>query len=114
MDEYKTDYLETAAEEAERFRKAAMILAERTGISAEEALYRIQEAVQVIRGEIAALINAVEKFITQVEEAVGQAEPKHRRRKRQRERAALIERRYMVQIRHYERAHPFRRVYKPP
>lgn len=83
-------------------------------VSAEEALYRIQEAVQVIRGEIAALINAVEKFITQVEEAVGQAEPKHRRRKRQRERAALIERRYMVQIRHYERAHPFRRVYKPP
>lgn len=60
MDEYKTDYLEAAAEEAERFRKAAMILAERTGISAEEALYRIQEAVQVIRGEIAALINAVE------------------------------------------------------
>ena len=114
MDEYKTDYLEAAAEEAERFHKAAMILAERTGISAEEALYRIQEAVQVIRGEIAALINAVEKFITQVEEAVGQAEPKHRRRKRQRERAALIERRYMVQIRQYERAHPFRRVYKPP
>ena len=92
MDEYKTDYLEAAAEEAERFRKAAMILAERAGISAEEALYRIQEAVQVIRGEIT----------------------KHRRRKRQRERAALIERRYMVQIRHYERAHPFRRVYKPP
>ena len=88
MDEYKTDYLEAAAEEAERFRKAAMILAERAGISAEEALYRVQEAVQ--------------------------AEPKHRRRKRQRERAALIERRYMVQIRHYERAHPFRRVYKPP
>lgn len=89
MDEYKTDYLEAAAEEAERFREAAMILAD-------------------------ALTSAVEKFITQVEEAVAQAEPKHRRRKRQRERAALIERRYMVQIRHYERAHPFRRVYKPP
>lgn len=29
MDEYKTDYLEAAAEEAERFREAAMILAER-------------------------------------------------------------------------------------
>ena len=80
--------------------------------------YRIQEAVQVIRDEITSiadtLTSAVEKFITQVEEAVAQAEPKHRRRKRQRERAALIERRYMVQIRHYERAHPFRRVYKPP
>ena len=87
-------------------------------ISAEEAIYRIQEAVQVIRDEITSiadtLTSAVEKFITQVEEAVAQAEPKHRRRKRQRERAALIERRYMVQIRHYERAHPFRRVYKPP
>ena len=44
MDEYKTDYLEAAAEEAERFREAAMILAERAGISAEEAIYRIQEA----------------------------------------------------------------------
>ena len=81
-------------------------------------IYRIQEAVQVIRDEITSiadtLTSAVEKFITQVEEAVAQAEPKHRRRKRQRERAALIERRYMVQIRHYERAHPFRRVYKPP
>lgn len=31
MDEYKTDYLEAAAEEAERFREAAMILAERAG-----------------------------------------------------------------------------------
>lgn len=109
---------QAAAEEAERFSEAAMILAERAGISAEEAIYRIQEAVQVIRDEITsiadALTSAVEKFITQVEEAVAQAEPKHRRRKRQRERAALIERRYMVQIRHYERAHPFRRVYKPP
>lgn len=35
MDEYKTDYLEAAAEEAERFRKAAMILAERTGIAGD-------------------------------------------------------------------------------
>lgn len=39
MDEYTTDYLEAAAEEAERFREAAMILAERTGVSAEEAIY---------------------------------------------------------------------------
>ena len=46
MDEYKTDYLEAAAEEAERFREAAMILAERAGISAGEAIYRIQEALQ--------------------------------------------------------------------
>lgn len=29
MDEYTTDYLEAAAEEAERFREAAMILVER-------------------------------------------------------------------------------------
>ena len=86
MDEYTTDYLEAAAEEAERFREAAMILAERAGVSAEEDIYRIQEALQGIRD----------------------------RRKQRRERAALIERRYMVQIRHYERAHPFRRVYKPP
>lgn len=110
--------LEAAAEEAERFRETAMILAERAGVSAEEAIYRIQEALQVIRDEITSiadtLTNAVEKFITQVEEDIAQAEPKHRRRKRQRERAALIERRYMVQIRHYERARPFRRVYKPP
>ena len=113
MDEYTTDYLEAAAEEAERFREAAMILAER-----EEAIYRIREALQVIRDVITSITdtptNAVEKFITQVEEAVAQAEPKHSRRKQRRERAALIERRYMVRIRHYERAHPFRRVYKPP
>ena len=81
MDEYTTDYLEAAAEEAERTDTPT---------------------------------NAVEKLITQVEEAVAQAEPKHSRRKQRRERAALIERLYMVQIRHYERAHPFRRVYKPP
>ena len=114
MDEYTTDYLEAAAEEAERFREAAMILAEWTGVSAEEAIYRIQEALQVIRDVITSIVdtptNAVEEFITQVEEDV----PKHSRRKQRRERAALIERRYMVQIRHYERAHPFRRVYKPP
>ena len=102
MDEYTTDYLEAAAEEAERFREAAMILAERAGVSAEEAIYRIREALQVIRDVITSITdtptNAVEKFITQVEEAVAQAEPKHRRRKRQRERAALIERRYMSRL----------------
>ena len=32
MDEYKTDYMEAAAEAAERFREAEMILAEREGI----------------------------------------------------------------------------------
>ena len=83
-----------------------------------EYCYRIREALQVIRDVITSITdtptNAVEKLITQVEEAVAQAEPKHSRRKQRRERAALIERRYMVQIRHYERAHPFRRVYKPP
>lgn len=118
MDEYTTDYLEAAAEEAERFREAAMILSYRAGVSAEEAIYRIQEALQVIRDVITSIAdtptNAVEEFITQVEEAVAQAEPKHSRRKQRRERASLIERRYMVQIRHYERARPFRRVYKPP
>ena len=36
MDEYTTDYLEAAAEEAERFREAAMILAERAGVSAKK------------------------------------------------------------------------------
>ena len=114
MDEYTTDYLEAAAEEAERFREAAMILVEQAGVSAEEAIYRIREALQVIRDVITSITdtptNAVEKLITQV----AQAGPKPSRRKQRRERAALIERRYMVQIRHYERAHPFRRVYKPP
>lgn len=38
MDEYTTDYLEAAAEETERFREAAMILVEQTGVSAEEAI----------------------------------------------------------------------------
>ena len=38
MDEYTTDYLEAAAEEAERFREAAMILVEQAGVSAEEAI----------------------------------------------------------------------------
>lgn len=32
MDEYTNDYLEAAAEEAERFREAAMILSERAGV----------------------------------------------------------------------------------
>ena len=118
MDEYTTNYLEAVGEEAERFREAAMILAEQVGVSAEEAIYHIQEALQVIRDVITSIAdtpkNAVEEFITQVGEAVAQAEPKHSRRKQRRERASLIERRYMVQIRHYERARPFRRVYKPP
>lgn len=117
MDEYTTNYLEAVGEEAERFREAAMILAARQAFT-DEAIYRIQEALQVIRDVITSIAdtptNAVEEFITQVEEAVAQAEPKHSRRKQRRERASLIERRYMVQIRHYERARPFRRVYKPP
>ena len=75
MDEYTTNYLEAAAEEAERFREAAMILVERTGVSAEEAIYRIQEALQVIRDVITSIAdtptNAVEEFITQVETAAG-------------------------------------------
>ena len=33
MDEYTTNYLEAVGEEAERFREAAMILAEQVGVS---------------------------------------------------------------------------------
>ena len=123
MDEYKTDYLEAAAEEAERFREAAMILAERAGISAEEAMHRIQEEMQAIQDEIMSfietLINTSGQFIVQMEAVqmeivVEPPEPKHCRRKRMRERAALIERRYMVRIKYSERARPFQRMYKPP
>lgn len=91
-------------------------LAEQTGISVEEAAECISRAIRLVAQSIKDLCDGLNRIFEQIEENGGvfRIEPRHRRRKRDRERARLIEQRYREKIRRCERARPFRRVYKPP
>lgn len=71
-------------EQAERLKECATLLAEKAGISLEEA---------------AALL---------------EVEPRARRRKKARSRARFIEQRYRAEIRRAEGERIYRRIYKPP
>lgn len=100
---------------ADRLREIICELAERTGISTEEAAERISQAIQGVAQSIKDLCDGLIQIFEQIEESdIFNIEPRHRRRKQERDRARLIEQRYSVKIRYCERARPFRRIYKPP
>lgn len=105
---------------AAQFADAACTIAEMTGMSAGKAAKRLAREIASIWDSVTVTLEklkeALNRIFEQIEEnaAVFDIEPRHRRRKRDRERARLIEQRYSVKIRCCERARPFRRVYKPP
>lgn len=107
--------------------------AERTGISEDEAYFqlakaagidveaiaevieRIKEGLRLIFGTVTEVADAISRIWRELEESgVFEIEPRARRRRINRERTRAIERRYAVQIKHWERARPYRRIYKPP
>lgn len=99
----------------DRLNEVVCTLAERTGISMEEAAERISRAIQEVVQSVKDLCDGLIRIFEQIEESgVFDIESRHRRRKRDRDRARLIEQRYNAEIRRCERARPFRRVYKPP
>lgn len=73
-----------------------------------EARKKARESVESVTDAIKQLFNELEKS------GIFDIEPRHRRRKRERDRARLIEQRYSAEIRRCERERPFRRIYKPP
>lgn len=99
----------------DRLNEVICALAERTGISMEEAAERISRAIQAVTQSVKDLCDGLIQIFEQIEESGGfDIEPRHRRRKWDRDRARLIEQQYAAEIRRCERARPFRRVYKPP
>lgn len=75
----------------------------------------IEAAVEIIRAALPPIVDRLSEILEEVEEAGRfEEETRARRRRINRERARLIEQRYKAQIRHNERAKPYRRIYKPP
>lgn len=114
----RTDAFITAGiseEAARQLREATRAIAEKCGISTEEAAERISRAIQGIAQSVKDLCDGLIQIFGKIEKSgIFDIEPRHRRRKRERDRARLIEQRYSAEIRRCERARPFRRVYKPP
>ncbi len=109
----------------DKIREAIAALAERTGISAEEAAGRISEAICAARTSLELLAEAVRKIfdiMCGVLEAVDKAEDaivaglesKARRRRQARQRARRIEREYRAVICRCERQRFVRKVWRPP
>lgn len=100
------------AEDAERFKKAAREMSERTTLAMEEALAEIMNTLEALRGGIESACEALREFAEELE--LLDVEPRARRRKRARTRARYIEQHYRAEIRRCERSRLYRRIYKPP
>lgn len=75
----------------------------------------IEAAAEIIRQLMPPITEQLSEIMKMLEESgVFDDEPRARRQILNRERARLIESRYRVKIRHYERSTPYRRIYKPP
>lgn len=83
-----------------------------------EIAYALQTAIkaaEIICATLPPIVDCLSEILEEIEEVGAfEEEPRARRRRINRERLRLIEQRYKVQIRHYERAKPYRRIYKPP
>lgn len=103
-------------EEADRFKKAARELSERTTLAVEEALGVILGVLETLRDGIEAAFGAAETAMQELAEELEllDVEPRARRRKRERTRARYIEQHYRAEIRRCELSRPYRRIYKPP
>lgn len=105
-----------SASDAERLNEAACALAERSGLSIEEAVNAIQQIVQELRKSIETTAASLKRIFHEIEEeAAGPyIEPRARRRKRERVRARAIEQRYRAEIRRAEGERWYKRIYEPP
>jgi len=113
MDDPKLN--ETLNEYGERLHKAICELAEKTGISMEEAASRISAVLQTITESLKNAFEEIEKSFERLRESVAfRNDLSARRRKAERSRARRIEQEYHTAIKLHEHTIPFRRVYKPP
>lgn len=103
------------SEYAERVRAIVRELAERTGLSIEEAAGYISKAIQGIKESVTTAVDELTRLFEQFEESgFFDMEPRAHRRKAERERARVAEQIYRTKIKRFERTRPFRRIYKPP
>lgn len=103
-------------EQAERLKECAALIAEKAGVSLEEAAAAISKFVQVITDGLKEAFGSLTVIFQEIEEAAAllEVEPRAQRRKKARSRARFIEQRYRAEIRRCERERPYRRIYKPP
>ena len=103
-------------EQAERLKECTALLAEKTGISLEEAAAAISNVLQAITDGIKETLESLKYIFQEIEEAAAllEVEPRARRRKKARSRARFIEQRYRAEIRRAEGERIYRRIYKPP
>lgn len=105
-----------SAIEAERLSEATRTLAEKTGLSTEEAAGAIKQVMQKLRDALEAAVDCLIDAFHEIEEGADgpYIEPRARRRKRERVRARAIEQRYRAEIRRAEGERWYKRIYKPP
>jgi len=95
--------------------EAVRAVAEKLGMPFEEAASRISNLIGGIQQSIEDLAFALEEIFQEIEKSgILNIGPRARWKKQERDRARMIEQRYMVQIRYCERSRPYRRIYKPP
>lgn len=104
------------AEQAEIIREAARKYAERTMITTEEATEKILDALNFISGAIREAFDKLTAVFRELAEELKpiDIESRARRRKQERERAKMIEKRCRAEIRRAENTRIYRRIYKPP
>lgn len=103
-------------EQAERLKECATLLAEKAGVSLEEAAAAISNVLQVITDGFKEIFGNLKAAFQEIEEvtALLEVEQRARRRKKARSRARFIEQRYRAEIRRAEGERIYRRIYKPP
>lgn len=103
--------MELSEEAARQLRENVSAVAEMCGISAADLADGISRVFQTVTQSVKDLCDKLIWAFEQIEESgVFDIEPRNRRRKR----ARAIEQRYAAQIRYWERARPYRRIYKQP
>ena len=103
-------------EQADRLKECVTLIAEKAGISLEEAAAAISNVLQVITDGLKEVFGGPKYVLQEIEEAAAllEVEPRARRRKKARSRARFIEQRYRAEIRRAEGERIYRRIYKPP
>lgn len=103
-------------EQAERLKECVALIAEKAGISLEEAAAAVSNVLQVITDGIKETFGSLKAIFQEIEEAAAllEVEPHAQRRKKARGRARYIEQRYRAEIRRAEGERIYRRIYKPP
>lgn len=103
-------------EERQRVLAIAHEWAERVQIAVKEVAEQFFNIIHTVWETLEPAVNALAEYLSELEESgvFDNAEPRVRRRKRERNRARAIEQRYRAEIRRCERERPYRQIYKPP